>query len=165
MPMLHVQCEATARRPDGRVIPLPPGQPLVLTGPRVPVSVAVPSEVAQFLTQSGRPIPQPVAGFGLVDTGAAASCVDNTVAEQLQLPVVDVIRVATASHSDFETNVYPVTFDLVGVLGGQRITVVCPKASGLDLAAQGIILLIGRDLLAGALLCYNGRTGQFTLCF
>jgi hypothetical protein len=71
---------------------------------------------------------------------------------------------ASASHTATDTNVYPISFDIIGIVG-PRITVNCPRAAGAALAPQGLLVLIGRDLLANANLFYNGPAGQFTLAF
>jgi hypothetical protein len=39
-----------------------------------------------------------------------------------------------------------------------------PMSIGAPLAAQGLIALIGRDLLQHCTLIYNGHLGQISLC-
>jgi hypothetical protein len=39
-----------------------------------------------------------------------------------------------------------------------------PSAIGAPLAAQGLIALIGRDVLVHTVFIYNGGQGEFTIC-
>ena len=39
-----------------------------------------------------------------------------------------------------------------------------PRCLGSNLASQGLIMLIGRDILSRCTLHYNGANGAFTLC-
>lgn len=162
MAILHIQYSGQGIAPNGQPVQIDPRQLIAMRGPVVSVSVKVPPEIAEILTKESKPIPQPISGFGLIDTGASSSCIDHAAAKALGLPVVNVIKMASATHEAVDTNVYPLSFD---ILGGQQITVNCPRAAGAALANQQLVLLIGRDLLANSHFTYNGPTGQFTICF
>jgi predicted aspartyl protease len=162
MPILHVQVSGHRIGPEGQPVSVEPSQVLAMRGPVVQVSIKVPPEIAERLTSAAQPVPSPIVGFALIDSGAATSCIDNTAAQSLGLPVVNVISMASATHADVATNVYPITFD---ILGGAQITVNSPRTAGATLANQGLVLLIGRDLLSKAVFSYNGLAGQFTICF
>jgi len=162
MPIIHIQYSGQGTGPGGQPIPMEPRQLIAMRGPVVSVAIKVPPEIAELLNRQSKPIPAPISGFGLIDTGAATSCIDHEAAKALGLPVVNVIKMASATHADVDTNVYPICFD---ILGGAQITVNCPRAAGAALANQQLVLLIGRDLLANSHFTYNGTTGQFTLCF
>src|SRR5262245_8645191 len=114
MPILHFQLRGVNKAPDGAETPIPPGIVLAAKGPCVRAVVTAPAEVATQLSKDGKPIPAPVTGFALIDTGATSSCLDDQIAKQLQLPIVDVVKMASASHASVDSNVYPVTFDIVG---------------------------------------------------
>ena len=93
----------------------------------------------------GGPIPNlpPVGLPALVDTGASLSCVDATLAERLQLPLVDRGPV-TGVHGSQETNFYAAQFyspDLESVVRG--------LFAGLPLRRSGHLhyALIGRSFL------------------
>jgi hypothetical protein len=163
MPVIHCQLNAVANGPDGRQISLPAAQALVLRGPVVQVMISVPADIAEKLAKESKPIPSPVSGFGLIDTGASGSCVDEEVAKKLQLPIVNVVKMASASHAATDRDVYPLTFDIFGFGPAGKITVNSPRIIGAELAAQSLVLLIGRDILANTCLVYNGLVGQFTL--
>jgi len=65
----------------------------------------------------------------------------------------------SASDSEYETNVYPVRFEV----GGWPMALDAPRAFGANLGDQDLILLIDRDLLQRCTLHYNGPSGVFTL--
>ena len=81
--------------------------------------------------------------MALVDTGASTTCIDDALARQLGLPVIDVVQMTSASHAGTEANVCPIQMEIVG----SPIRVNVPRAIGANLAPQGIVALIGRDYL------------------
>ncbi|MBI3193330.1 MAG: retroviral-like aspartic protease family protein [Ignavibacteriae bacterium] len=111
------------------------------------------------MLQQGKPLPKPVTGVALIDTGASSSCIDDDVANQLQLPVVNVVSVASASHASTPQNVYPIQIEVVGL----PISIEAPNAIGAALSSLGLLALIGRDVLQHCTLFYNGITGEITL--
>jgi hypothetical protein len=84
-------------------------------GPIVQVTIGVEQNIAQQLLLQGMPLPQPVPGVALIDTGATSTCIDEAIAEKQNLPVVDVVSIATASHADTKQNVYPALIEVVGM--------------------------------------------------
>ena len=101
-------------------------------------------------------------GLALIDTGAGGTCVDDTAAKGLGLPVVDVIATHSASHSNVPTNVYPIDF---GIANAPAAQFQVPRCAGSALPSQGLLLLIGRDILARCVLVYVGQTGTWNLSF
>jgi len=69
------------------------------------------------------------------------------------------VNVASASHASTQQNVYPIQIEVVG----HPISIEAPNAIGAALAPQGLIALIGRDVLQHCTLFYNGITGEITL--
>ena len=143
MPILHIQITGQARAPNGALVQAPPPLLLVQRGPVVQVTVSVAQQIAQPLIQKGAALPAPVPGLALIDTGATTTCVDDAVAQQLNLPVINVVMIASASHVATPHNVYPIQINITGL----PITINAPQAVGAPLAAQGLLLLIGRDVL------------------
>jgi len=111
------------------------------------------------LLQQGQAVPPPTTGLALIDTGASVTCIDETAAQQLKLPVVDVVTIGSASHASAQASVYPISIDIAGL----PISIDAPRAVGAALASQGLLLLIGRDVLQFCTLFYNGITGEITL--
>lgn len=128
-------------------------------GPCIQVNLSIASPIAEQLLQKGESLPAPVSGLALIDTGASVTCIDETAAAKLGLPPVDVVSIASASSASSQCNTYPVRIDLQGLPIGIDAT----KAIGAPLAAQGLVALIGRDVLSHFTLFYNGTTGQITL--
>jgi predicted aspartyl protease len=159
VPILHGQTLLQAKRPDGKIVNLAPQLALQVRGPVVQVSVTVEQTVAKNLIAKGVPIPMPIAGLGLIDTGASVTCIDEEAAQKLKLPVVDVQNMTSASHASTPCNVYPIQIQLAGA----RIIFQASRAIGAELKSQGLLLLIGRDALQNCTVFYNGLTGQFTL--
>ncbi len=159
MPILHVQLSGQARTSGGQTRQLSPGAVLAQRGPCVQVTVGIANSLASQLIQQGQTLPAPISTIALIDTGASSTCVDEGIALQLSLPVVDVVKVMSASHSSTQQNVYPIHIEFAGI----PIEFDVPRAIGAPLAAQGIGVLIGRDALAHCTLFYNGLTGEFTL--
>jgi predicted aspartyl protease len=159
MPILNIQLAGEAQTPDGKTVPIPPQVALVQRGPVVQVSVSVGQIIAQQILQQGGTLPPPVSGLALIDTGATTTCIDEEAARQLSLPAIDVVTVASASHAATEQNVYPISIEVVGL----PIVVNASRAIGAALKAQGLLVLIGRDVLQSCVLIYNGPSGHFTL--
>lgn len=159
MPILHIQVGVQAQTPDGQQVQLPPPVAMMLRGPCIQVTVAVAQPIAEQLLQQGQTLPPPVSGIALIDTGASVTCIDEDAARQLGLPAVDVVSVASASHATTQQNVYPVQIEVVGM----SFTITAPRAIGAPLAAQGLLALIGRDVLQACTLFYNGPAGTITL--
>ena len=159
MPVLNVQLGGEARATDGRTIPVPAQVALTQRGPIVQVTVSIGHAIAQQILQQGGTLPPPVSGLALIDTGATSTCVDDGAAQTLHLPAIDVVTIASASHSSTEQNVYPISVEVVGL----PIAINAPRAIGAPLNSQGLLVLIGRDLLQHCVLVYNGITGSFSL--
>jgi predicted aspartyl protease len=111
------------------------------------------------LLAAGQKVPAPVQALGLIDTGASNTCVDNDLALRLGLPVVDTVKMHSASHQAVEQPAYPISIEIIGT----PIQFSVPKAMGASLSSQGLGLLIARDVLAMFTMFYNGVTGQITL--
>lgn len=95
----------------------------------------------------------------LVDTGASESCIDNTLAQQLNLPIVDK-RTISGVGGKHEVPVYmaqiaipSLNFMIYGLF------------AGVDLikGGQRHQALIGRTFLRGFRMTYEGDTGTVTI--
>jgi len=156
---LHLQYKGLAQRPDGSTTELPAPFVLRTRGPAVEIAVAVSSELEQSLSDANQPVRAAITGLALIDTGAVATCVDETVAQQLGVAPIDVVRISSASHAQADKSVYPVRLRLLGT----TIEVAASRAIGVPLQPQGFIALLGRDFLERFVLIYNGPAGEMTL--
>jgi len=128
-------------------------------GPQLDVEVHVPDALASILTQQGKPIPKPVAGKALIDTGASITAVDGSIIQSLGVQPVGVATVHTPSGSA-QQNQYPVKFMFPG---SGLPPLIASQAIGSVLQSQGIVALIGRDSLSSVVFVYNGGAGMITL--
>ena len=159
MPIVHVQMGAAqAKDQNGKDVLLPPPLALALRGPVVQVTVTIEENAGKGLLAQGKSLPTPKAGLALIDTGATGTCIDDQAARDLSLPVIDVAKMTSATHQDQQCSVYPVQIHIPPAL-----TFNCPRTIGAALAAQGLLILIWRDVLQQCNLFYNGLVGQFTL--
>jgi gag-polyprotein putative aspartyl protease len=95
----------------------------------------------------------------LIDTGAGESCIDEGLAQQLQLPLVNQAHTAGV-HGAGLLNQY-LAYIAIPQLGTTQVGIF----TGAALAAGGQFhkALIGRTLLRDALLVYDGRSGSVKL--
>ena len=94
----------------------------------------------------------------LIDTGAMESSIDEQLAQQLQLPLIDQEQVSGISGT-ITLNIY------LGHVVIPTISTMYGRFTGVHLQAGGQYhkALIGRTLLKDALLVYDGRTGVVRL--
>ncbi len=159
MPTLNVTFAGTGTDQNGNSVAIPSNHALVSAGPRIQATITLLKPMAATLLQTGKKVPQSVSGYALIDTGASSTCIDDAIAQKMGLPVVDTVQMSSASHKTTTQNVYPVSIELAGL----PMSIDAPRAVGAALSSQGIIALIGRDVLQHCTLFYNGTTGQISL--
>ncbi len=81
----HAVAAAGPGAPDRIFYPYPTPEALIGVGPVIIAAWAVPQALAQALVAAGQPIPRPVEGLMLVDTGAQSTCISEAAAQALQL--------------------------------------------------------------------------------
>mgnify|MGYP001564370801 CR=1 FL=1 len=127
-------------------------------GPLMQVEVSIPDELAQYFTENNMPIPSPLTGMGLIDTGASITAVDVSIIQQLSIQPVGISNVFTPQGSA-QQELFPIKLAFVGT----QITINFSSVLGSELINQGIIALLGRDVLSNCILIYNGTAGHFSL--
>lgn len=151
----------------GQVLPQPSPNALAATGPIIQVQMEAPRVLAQALQKAAAPLPTPVQGFALIDTGASISSADTGVFTQLGISQNGVALVATAGgQQQLYTYAARLSFPGTPIPGFDH-----PKMLGCDLAGHTvfgspnakIIALIGRDILRLFVLVYNGCAGAWSL--
>jgi hypothetical protein len=142
------------------------GQTLANTGPLVAVQVGVPVALKQHLGEKSLPIPAPVSGFALIDTGAFATAVDDSIFTSLGVQPIDEIPTDTP-HGAGKSNVYPgsISFPGMNVNDMPMERVVGCKLKWKTLDDKEIIMLLGRDLLRYFLMVYNGPGSDIILSY
>jgi len=130
----------------------------------VPVQVSVPQELEQLLNSKGQPVPAPITGYALIDTGATMSMVDDHAVEALGVGPVGTATLQTAG-GPLQSALYPVRV-VIGVPPKQVVLdLTFGRITSGPLQKSGLLCLLGRDLLQHVLLVYDGANGRFTVAF
>jgi len=132
---------------------------LLNSGPLVTVQVAVGSTAEAAMQAAGVPTPSPLPATAMIDTGASASVIRQGVAAQLGLYPIGVSYITTPSSTNVPCNEYLMRFVFPNQVVYEGTAIETP------LQGQNIDCLIGRDILAHAVLVYIGYGNQFTLSF
>ena len=129
---------------------------LAKDGPRVEVEISITTVLQQNFQAKNLPIPNPVKGTALIDTGAAISCIDDTVASGLGInPTGQTNSGGMAGPS--VRNSYSAKLTLLA--GNQRWQFESTRVIGVNIVNQGLIALIGRDFLSRGMMVYSGFLG------
>lgn len=126
------------------------------SGAIFPIEISLPQTLIDYLAKQGIPIPRPVSGHALIDSGASISVVDSSVISSLSISPIGIATISTTA-GPAQKNLFPARFKL-----SQLVIDVSPVI-GADLGPQGIIALIGRDILSHLLMIYHGPGGRVTL--
>jgi len=148
-----------------------PGR-LVQFGAVTEVEVHVPEIVAEALVALDLPVPAPVTGLAVIDTGAVATVVDQSVFSRLGLRPVGTTRLSSAAGTTRRES-YPAHLVFPAM---SSLTLDLPDATSVDLRDQvvplgpaggdrQVIVLAGRDLLAAGVFVWNGIQGTWTFAF
>jgi hypothetical protein len=140
--------------------------PITPSGPLLEIICGVSKPRAEALAKAGRPIPNPVPARALIDTGASITALDSTILKALGAVCKGTVPLhtpSTQSGSPHVANQFDVSLVLVHPLLTRtwRALPVIESA----LAHQGILALIGRDILGFCLMTYDGQAGTFSLGF
>jgi hypothetical protein len=120
------------------------------------------------LKKAGLPIPQPINGTFLIDTGASGTCVDPALIQPLNIPPSGSVQVQTPSTegTPHQCDQYDVMLFIPGATqNAQGYLIEAVPILETHLASQGIDGLLGRDVLDTCTLIYNGTANGFTLCY
>ena len=134
---------------------------LATEGPTVPVTIGLTPQLISFLRSTGLPITMPVAGLGLIDTGAAVCAIDEALIRPLNVPPSGVTTIATPSGVAQHAT-YPAALSFPGTA---LPDVSFADVIGAPLHGQGIIAIIGRNVLRDFVLIYNGPGGSVSLAY
>lgn len=131
-----------------------PPDGLQFYGPIVRVKIGIHPHLAKLFKEKSRPIPSPIEGDAIIDSGATVTCVDHRIIDSLG------IKPTGKTMS-------------VGIGGTEEALIVAcslqirehnfwsphVRCHDLKKVAKGLVALIGRDLLRGMVFHYDGRAG------
>ena len=149
MPQVSCGFDSTPEGSSGRDL-------LVSLGPTLAVNIGFDPNYDPTTIPRIIPMPGITGVHALVDTGAMVSCIDNLLAAQLNLPVVD-RRPVSGIHGSQDANMYLAQIHVPSLgctIYGQFV--------GVDLQAGGQVhsALIGRTFLQNFKMVYVGRNGS-----
>lgn len=159
MSILNTRATVQAKDQQGNPIEAPAGLGLQRGGPRVLITLSPLEAQLKVFTDRGENPPTPVTGWALIDTGASSTCIDRHAAERAGLALVDSGPMTSATH---DKEIVPIFAGRLTVEGIPQ-TINARRAFGANLHPQGLIALIGRDVLAVCVFIYNGLDGSFSL--
>jgi hypothetical protein len=132
-------------------------------GPIIDVAISIPQALAELYTKQNIPIPSPIAGIALVDTGATRSCAHGSIMRQLGVNPIGVATSGTAA-GQVQHNLYPAHFTFPAAnINIDFSSVVGVNLTGQNINGKPLIALIGRDVLAMGIFVYNGHVGAFSI--
>ena len=159
MPILNGRVEAQRKDQHGEPVPSPPGAGLQQLGPRVQITLSPLEAQIKSFADKGETSPTPVVGWALIDSGASSTCIDQKTAQKAGLALVDSGPMTSATHQNEIVPIFAGRLNISGLPQNIETT----RAYGANLEPQGLIALIGRDMLANCLFVYNGPDGSFSL--
>jgi hypothetical protein len=152
---------------------------LAAVGPLIPAAWFVPEQQEAQLRTLGRPVPPPVEGHILLDTGASSTCISKAAAEKLGLRAIS--KVKGFGAGGLHTNDMVVARLGIAIEDERRRLVTqlfwngrCQAIPEMEKHLQGILLnnepvsligLLGRDILSLASFVYNGKKGTLEMTF
>ena len=134
-------------------------------GPICDLLVGVSAQRYQALRNENLPVPPPVRGRGLVDTGASNTCVDPQILQALQISPKAVVPMITPSTGSIHVDAPVYDVSLTIVLPRMSYTFKAQSVIESSLNHQGFSILIGRDILSHGMLIYQGVGDGFQLIF
>lgn len=123
--------------------------------------IGLPTELEQVLSARGRPVPQPVTGEGLVDTGSTLTMLDRKTIEELGVEPVDRVTIRFTGGKA-SCHVYPVLFGLKDDPNGPVRMEWLLRVAALPLGDFNCVSLIGRDVLSRGVFTYDGLKGEIS---
>jgi len=138
---------------------------LAKQGFRLAIELRVPEQLEKLLLSENKPVPAPLTGPGLIDTGATFSMIDEGAVAHLCVSPVGVVTLGTAGGSK-QSALYPVRLAITTPPPNQPL--LRAEFAGITagpLKDCGLLCLIGRDILSNATMVYDGGGGHVSLSF
>jgi len=136
-------------------------------GPMVDAVVLIAESRRLALVAANLPQPKPVKIRALIDTGASHTCIDPSVMKSLALTPrgSTLCNTPTTGSQPVEKDEYDVAFLIPAPDGQPLVHTTLAVMEAEFLQHQKFHALIGRDILKGCILTYNGSAGLFMLAY
>jgi len=142
------------------------GETLTRDGPIIPVEVSMPTALEEFCSKKGYSIPPTQSGYALIDTGASATSMDESVLQQLSILPIDCISCSSTTSTErsfvYSTRISLPSLTLKDI---SLARVIGCKLKWKTTDGKEIIMLLGRDLLQHMVMIYNGKAWNVTLAY
>lgn len=133
---------------------------LLTRGPALSIEIGVTKDHAGILIAASKPVPASQNGTGLIDTGAGLTAVDVAVLAALGLNPISTTPIWGPTGTE-EQGVYMVQISFLGT----DLPPIDQPVVGSQLQKFGHLALLGRPLLQGSMLVYDGKHEFWTLAF
>ena len=134
-------------------------------GPLVEVCIQIDRSLHQAYASAARPVPMPVKGMALIDTGAVQSGIDEAAALSLGLNPVGVSEMLTPTGERTKVGVFWGELSFLN----SEVTPLRQQFLGMSLGyfvgESRVIAILGRDFLRDGRLTYDGPTQRYVLSF
>ena len=137
---------------------IPPRAGLTIYGPTVQIEIGVHPALADALRAQNKPVPAPIVGTALIDTGATVTTIDTQVPRDLKLR-----QSGTVESVGIGGRVKGFTVACAVNIKGLVVTVPRAHCHELTKYTKDLLALIGRDVLQHMILTYNGLAGTISL--
>lgn len=127
-------------------------------GPIIEIIIFPPAPVFHQLKVDKKIIPSKKV-IALIDTGATSSCINDAIAQELNLIIRNVINVGTPAGVTSQPT-YDVGFALPNLT---QQNILPMQVLGADLSGQPYQALLGRDILRMCTFVYNGWDNSYQL--
>lgn len=136
-------------------------------GPVIEVVISMPKQLEAWCVQNNVPVPAPIPGYALIDTGASISGIHLPILQQLSLLPIDFIRLEGATAVEPQAPIYPahVSFPGINLNDVPMSRVVGNQVDFQTPGGKNVVMLLGRDLLKFFTLVYNGTFNQIILAY
>lgn len=141
---------------------------LMFLGPQISVDILPPFVLEKWAKNIGKEVRQAPNLDALIDTGASVTGIDEGVLVQLGYPPIGVSNLSTPSGSS-QTGIYMVRLVIPSQRDPRfpanipRIIIDNVKVIAVKLEGQSYKVLLGRDILSGMVMVYNGPKALITL--
>ena len=132
-------------------------------GPIVDIQVLPTADAVDAMEREGTEPPSPKNVAALIDTGASASVIQESVAEALGLAPIGQAKINTPSCQGHPCFKYALMLLLPTADSGSHLSSTCFETEiiAAPLAGQNIQCLLGRDFLSHTMMVYNGPQNAF----
>lgn len=134
---------------------------LTRIGPTIPVAIGLAPTFLAMFHSAGIPVPSPVTGLALIDTGASVCVIDDDAITGLGITPSGTMEVSTATGSAIR----PTYAASISFPGTSLPNVNFTDFVGAPIGEHDIIALIGRSVLRHFVVIYNGPGGSVSVAY